>query len=122
PAGALVLDSPFRRVIIDPRATWIADATLRTPRGRRIAAVQVEIGPWSAARDTELLVRPVARAPHLWSGAHVRRYFDAAHAAADSLTDLLVHGVPPADDRQLTLDRRSAISGRYSAGATSKFG
>jgi hypothetical protein len=97
PSGSLVLDGPFRRIVLDPRATWIADASLTTPRGksgrRRIAAVQVEIGPWSA-HDTELLLRPVARAPHLWSGHRLRRYFAAAHASADALTALLLHGEP----------------------------
>ena len=101
PSGSLVLDGPFRRIVLDPRATWIADASLTMPcgksrgtrPGRRIAAVQVEIGPWSAD-DTELLLRPVARAPHLWSGRRLRNYFEAAHAAADALTALLLHGEP----------------------------
>ena len=93
PSGILVLDGPFRRLLVDPRATWIADASLATPTGRRIAAVQVEIGPWSAT-DTELLLRPVARAPHLWSRRRLRRYFGAAHGAADALTVLLLHGQP----------------------------
>jgi hypothetical protein len=98
PQGTLVLDGPFHRTLVDPRATWIADATLRTPRGRRIAPVQLEVGPWSAIADTELLVRPRTRAPHQWSGRRLRRYFTAAHGAADSLTDLLLHGVT-LDDR-----------------------
>ena len=97
PSGALVLDGPFRRIVLDPRATWIADASLTMPRGksrrRRIAAVQVEIGPWSAD-DTELLLRPLARSPHLWSGRRLRNYFAAAHTAADALTALLLHGEP----------------------------
>jgi len=97
PSGSLVLDSPFRRLLVDPRATWIADGVLATPRGRKIAPVQVEIGPWSAGGDTELLLRPVARSPHLWSNGRLRRYFEAAHGAADSLTELLVHGVPDRD-------------------------
>src|ERR1700742_558921 len=65
PCGALVLDGPFRQTFFDPRATWVADASLRMSRGRRIAPVQIEIGPWSAT-DTELLVRPRAKAPHQW--------------------------------------------------------
>src|SRR3954463_10412682 len=59
PCGGLVLDGPFRRSSVDPSATWSAEATLQTPggrlwAGRRIAAVEIEIGPWSAT-DTELL-------------------------------------------------------------------
>ncbi len=98
PAGSLVLSGPFRRVIVDPRATWIAEAALSTPRGRRVARVEVEVGPWSST-DTELLLRPVARAPHLWSRRRLQRYFAAAHGAADALTILLLHGhrvAPPA--------------------------
>jgi hypothetical protein len=105
PSGSLVLDGPFRPVLVDPRATWLAAASLRAPHGRsagtsdrpsggrRIAAVEVEIGPWSAD-STELLLRPVARAPHLWSGRRLCRYFAAAHAGADALTALLLHGEP----------------------------
>jgi hypothetical protein len=110
PSGSLVLDGVFRRIVLDPRATWIAEATLATPRGRRIAAVQVEIGPWSAD-DTELLLRPVARAPHLWSGHRLRRYFAAAHAAADALTALLLHGDPVRVHASLTARcRRLGVS------------
>src|SRR3954452_6047076 len=79
PQGALVLEGPFRPVRPDARVSWIAGATLRTPRGRRIAPVQGEIGPWSSVADTELLVRPRARSPHQWSSRRLRRYFDAAH-------------------------------------------
>src|SRR5690349_5709353 len=41
PDGSLILDGPFRRVVLDPRATWLAPASLLGAGAhRRIAAVE----------------------------------------------------------------------------------
>ena len=66
-------------------ASWCAPAQVSTRRGRTIERFEIEINAWDD-RSTELLVRPRAKHPHRWSGRRMRRYFDVAHATADSLT------------------------------------
>ena len=86
--GALRLEEPFRRVARFGSSAWRANARLMQPHGRRLAAVEIEISPWSEV-DTELLIRPRARHPERWSGRRLRRYFAQAHRSADDLTHLL---------------------------------
>ena len=86
--GALRLEGPFRHIARFGRAAWRANAHLLRKDRRRLAAVEIEIGPWSEV-DTELLIRPRARHPERWSGRRLRRYFAQAHRSADDLTHLL---------------------------------
>jgi hypothetical protein len=65
-------------------ASWCAPARVATRRGRVVERFEIEINAWDA-RSTELLVRPRAKRPYRWSGRHMRRYFDVAHATADAL-------------------------------------
>jgi hypothetical protein len=69
-----------------------APADLRV--GRRTQRVMVELGPWS--HDAiELRVRPCARRPQRWRGRRQVRYFEAAHAAIDTLARTLEQETPP---------------------------
>ena len=86
--GALRLAGPFWHVARFGRSAWRANAHLLRKDGRRLAAVEIEIGPWSEV-DSELLIRPRARHPERWSGRRLRRYFAQAHRSADDLTHLL---------------------------------
>jgi hypothetical protein len=86
--GALRLEEPFRRVGRSAVPVWRANARLTHKHGRRLAAVEIEISPWSAI-DTELLIRPRARNPQGWSSRRLRQYFAHAHRSADDLTHLL---------------------------------
>ena len=86
--GALRLEEPFRRVARLAAPVWRANARLDRKHRRRLAAIEIEISPWSAA-DTELLIRPRARNPQGWSRRRLRRYFAHAHRSADDLTHLL---------------------------------
>ncbi len=86
--GELVLTEPFRRVDCGAHTRWRAHALLRG-RHRRIAAVEIELGPWSVNADTDLQVRPSSRHPQRWTGPKLRRYFMHAHARADALARLL---------------------------------
>ena len=85
------LESPFG-VMFPPfgieRASWCAPATVRTPRGRKIVELEIEINAWDAG-STEVLVRPHARHPYRWSGRRLRAYFRVAHLTADALTHFL---------------------------------
>ena len=88
PSGSLLLDEPFRRVDTYREPVWRSHARLLGARGRRIAAVEIEISPWSTV-DTQLLLRPRAKNPYRWSGRRMRRYFTHAHRRVDDLTQLL---------------------------------
>src|SRR5437870_1940959 len=76
--GVLRLDEPFRRVDTYTEPVWRANARLLGAHGRLVAAVEIEISPWSAI-DTQMLLRPQARNPNRWSGRRMRRYFAHAH-------------------------------------------
>ena len=69
-------------------APWSAPARVYGGRGRRAVKFDIEVNAWDNT-STELLVRPRARSPYRWSGRRMRRYFDAGHATADGLTQLL---------------------------------
>ena len=86
--GALRLEESFWHVTRFGRFVWRTNAHLLRNDGRRLAAVEIEISPWSQV-DTELLIRPRARHPQRWSGRRLRRYFAQAHRSADDLTHLL---------------------------------
>jgi hypothetical protein len=86
PQGAIRLESAFRGA----GPAFRADATLLNARGKRVAGVEVEVSAWSAAADTELLIRPIAKHPERWTGPRARRYFAHAHQSADGLTALLL--------------------------------
>src|SRR5207245_7281306 len=45
--GALRLEGPFRHIARFGRAAWRANAHLLRKDRRRLAAVEIEIGPWS---------------------------------------------------------------------------
>jgi len=75
---------PFEVVTTWPHHSWRTSGRLRAREGRRVARVELEFGPWSDDA-TELLLRPASRRPERWSGRRQRRYFGAAHAAADDL-------------------------------------
>lgn len=87
-SGSLLLDEPFRRVDTYRDPVWRSHARLLGPRGRRIAAVEIEISPWSTI-ETQLLLRPRAKSPYRWSGRRMRRYFTHAHRRVDDLAQLL---------------------------------
>jgi len=74
-------------------ASWLAPATIRTSRGRRLEDVEIELNAWDE-EATELVVRPRARAPYHWRARRVRRYFRLAHEAADALTRVLATDTP----------------------------
>jgi hypothetical protein len=65
---------------------------LETAR-RRAVPVEVELAPW-ATSVTELVLRPVARAPHRWSGRRRRSWYASAHAAADALRRQILDAQP----------------------------
>jgi hypothetical protein len=94
--GSLLLDEPFRRVDTYRDPVWRSHARLLGTRGRRIAAVEIEISPWSTI-DTQLLLRPRAKSPYRWSGRRMRRYFTHAHRRVDDLTQLLAATTPDRD-------------------------
>ena len=89
-SSSLRLDSSFRCVEAYPTPVFRADASLLSERGKPMARVEVELSPWSATTDTELVVRPAAAHPERWTATRARRYFAHAHESADSLTALLL--------------------------------
>jgi len=74
-------------------ASWATRASIRTPRGRVLERVELELNIWDE-HASELLVRPCARAPHRWRAHRLRRYFRLAHLAADALTAVLGTSTP----------------------------
>jgi hypothetical protein len=105
-SGSLLLDEPFRRVDTYRDPVWRSHARLLGARGRRIAAVEIEISPWSTI-ETQLLLRPRAKNPYRWSGPRVRRYFTHAHRRVDDLAQLLTATTP---DRDRTRRSDTAIA------------
>jgi hypothetical protein len=87
----LRLDRPFG-VTFPPfgvdGASWSAPATVRSGRGRRIVALEIEINAWDP-NATEVVVRPQARHPYRWGGRRLRQYFRVAHLTADTFTQLV---------------------------------
>jgi len=99
------LDRPFG-VTFPPfgvdGASWSASATVRSARGRRLAALEVEINAWDP-QSTEVVVRPQARHPYRWGGRRLRQYFRVAHLTADAVTQVIAtHSNPTAPKPCLT--------------------
>ena len=61
-----------------------ADVTLSLGRLHRNARVRLEVAEWSD-RECELRLIPRTRHLRLWTERRQRRYFEAAHRAADEL-------------------------------------
>lgn len=92
-AGSVVLREPLRPIAPfsahQTLPTWCGRATALTPRGSRVAHVDIEVSMWSSDA-TCVVVRPVARHPERWSRRRVQRYFALAHATADAIGGVLV--------------------------------
>lgn len=94
----------FAAIAAAPDYHWVRDehgfmnrsdlATVRTCTRIGSFAAEIELTPWSATA-TELVLRPAARAPHRWSGRRRRRWYAAAHTAADALRHDLMAARPP---------------------------
>lgn len=85
--GSLVVDRRFSRAPFPSTESFVAQGTLQTNRGQRVARVEVEVGAWSNDA-TVLMLRPVARNPQRWSGRRATRYFELAHEGADAIARL----------------------------------
>jgi hypothetical protein len=85
--GRLIVDRRFSRAPFPAEESFVAQGTLHTNRGQRVARVEVELGAWSDDA-TVLMLRPVARNPQRWSGRRATRYFELAHEGADALARL----------------------------------
>ena len=94
--ATLRLDEPFGvgfPVFGVEGASWAAPASIRSPRGRVLERVELELNMWDE-HATELLLRPRAASPQRWSARRLRRYFRLAHLAADALTAVLRTSTP----------------------------
>ncbi len=85
--GRLIVDQRFSRAPFPAQESFVAQGTLHTSRGQRVARVEVEVGAWSNDA-TVLMLRPVARNPQRWSGRRATRYFELAHEGADAIARL----------------------------------
>ena len=85
--GRLIVDQRFARAPFPLEDSFVAQGTLHTSRGQRVARVEVEVGPWSNDA-TVLTLRPIARNPQRWSGRRALRYFELAHEGADAIARL----------------------------------
>jgi len=85
--GSLIVDQRFSRAPFPATKSFLAQGTLQTNRGQRVARVEVEVGAWSDDA-TVLMLRPVARNPQRWSGRRATRYFELAHEGADAIARL----------------------------------
>ena len=85
--GRLIVDKRFSRAPFPSEESFVAQGTLQTSRGQRVARVEVEVGAWSNDA-TVLTLRPVARNPQRWSGRRATRYFELAHEGADAIARL----------------------------------
>ncbi len=84
-----------------PAHRWVRDehgylnradlATVRTTTRIENFEAEIELTPWTETA-TELVLRPVARAPHRWNGRRRRRWYACAHASADAFRDSLMAG------------------------------
>ena len=84
--GRLIVDQRFSRAPFPSEESFVAQGTLHTSRGQRVARVEVEVGAWSNDA-TVLMLRPV-RNPQRWSGRRATRYFELAHEGADAIARL----------------------------------
>ena len=85
--GRLIVDRRFSRAPFPSEQSFVAEGSLHSSRGQRIARVEVEVGAWSNDA-TVLMLRPVARNPQRWSGRRATRYFELAHEGADAIARL----------------------------------
>jgi hypothetical protein len=85
--GRLVVDQRFSRAPFPSESSLVAQGTLHTNRGQRVARVEIEVGAWSNDA-TVLFLRPVARHPERWGGRRANRYFELAHEGADAVARL----------------------------------
>jgi hypothetical protein len=85
--GRLIVDRRFSRAPFPSEESYVAEGTLQTSRGQRVARVEVEVGAWSSDA-TVLTLRPIARNPQRWSGRRATRYFELAHEGADAIARL----------------------------------
>ena len=74
-------------------ASWATHASIRSPRGRVLERIELELNIWDE-HATELLLRPCARSPHHWRAHRLRRYFRLRFRAADALTLVLSTSTP----------------------------
>ncbi len=93
--GLTLLGLFERRTMVGPWGSGAperdAPADLRV--GRRTERVMVELGPWSQDA-VELRVRPCSRRTQRWRRRRQAEYFEAAHAAIDTLVRTLEHEIP----------------------------
>ena len=85
--GRLIVDRRFSRAPFPSEESFVAQGTLHTSRGQRVARVEVEVGAWSSDA-TVLMLRPVSRHPQRWSGRRATRYFELAHEGVDAIARL----------------------------------
>ncbi len=91
--GALVVDEPFRLIDVSPAWRWRCVGRLVNKRGRTVARVELELGPWSGD-DCELLLRPATMRPDRWGRRRSRHYFEHAGRRADGVQRLLAAPIP----------------------------
>jgi hypothetical protein len=86
----LRLDQPFLLTAGWPVSTWCAAGRLlhRRPGRGRLPRVEIEVSEWSA-RAGELRLSAVGPSIRMMGKRQQRRYFAAAHVAADQLARLL---------------------------------
>lgn len=87
PNGRLVVDQRFARAPFPSEGSFVAQGTLQTSSGQRVARVEVEVGAWSNDA-TVLMLRPASRHPERWGGRRTNRYFALAHRGADAVARL----------------------------------
>ena len=85
--GRFVVDQRFSRAPFPLEHSFVAQGTLHSQGGQRVARVEVEMGAWSSDA-TVLVLRPVSRHPQRWSGRRASRYFELAHQGVDALARL----------------------------------
>ena len=86
--GLLVLQAPFRTAPFPYEHALQAPAVLTSSRGRRVAAVKLEVTPWS--RDaTALALRPLSTRPDHWSSRRMQHYFALGHLGVDAVARIL---------------------------------
>ena len=98
--GFLCINEPLRPVrpysSRQPLPTWCARGHLLTSRRRVVAAVEIEVSPWSDDA-TSVTMRPVATRPERWRAFRLRHYFALAHHAADATARVLAERAVVAD-------------------------
>jgi hypothetical protein len=109
---------PFGRSDLAPAR---AHGTVQLARRRRSVPIEVELAPWDAG-VTELVLRPVARAPHRWSGRRRRSWYASAHTAADAFRAQILaaqpsmHGAPHAEASDVAFVATFVVDGNRLAG------